>query len=142
MLPVSGASGPFYQNMNYQLKVLSGLSQGNFAIVITRGAVDFAEFERIFDQVIDATRTLLDCKVLIDFQDSKIQFMTADIANFIDRFEFQKWPNSNKVALVSSPDMQQYWQLITLREGLVRKKIEAGAFCSGREAIDWLTGSR
>jgi hypothetical protein len=50
--------------------------------------------------------------------------------------------NSNKVALVSSPDMQQYWQLITLRERLVRKKIEAGAFCSRREAIDWLTGRR
>jgi hypothetical protein len=53
-----------------------------------------------------------------------------------------KMANSNKVALVSSPDMQQYWQLITLRERLVRKKIEAGAFCGRREAIDWLTGRR
>jgi hypothetical protein len=53
-----------------------------------------------------------------------------------------KMANSNKVALVSSPDMQQYWQLITLRERLVRKKTEAGAFCNRREAIDWLTGRR
>jgi len=128
--------------MNYHLKVLSGLSWGNFAIVISRGAVDFVEFERIFDHVIDSTRTLLDCKVLIDFQDSKVQFMTADIASFIDSFEFQKWPRRNTVALLSSADMQQYWQLITLREGLIRNKVEAGAFCSGREAIDWLSGCR
>ena len=68
--------------MSYQLKVLTGLDRGNFAIVITRGAVDFTGFERIFDQVIDATRTLLDCKVLLDFQDSTLQFLPSDLRIF------------------------------------------------------------
>jgi hypothetical protein len=128
--------------MSYQLKVLSGLDRGNFAIVIARGEVIFAEFERLFDEVIDATRTFSDCKVLMDFQDSTIRFMTGEIANFIEHFEFQRWPRGNKIALVSSPDMQQYWQIISLKEALVGRKVEAGAFCSGREAIDWLTGCR
>lgn len=139
---MSGSSISSLKKMSYQLKVLTGLDRGNFAIVITRGAVDFTGFERIFDQVIEATRTLLDCKVLIDFQDSTIQFMTADIVNFLARFDFQKWPHSNKVALVSSPDIQPYRQLMALSEGLIRMKLDAGVFCNGREAIDWLTGHR
>ena len=59
-------------NRDRTLQVLSGLIQGNFAMSLPAAKWIFAEFERIFDQVIDATRTLLDCKVLIDFQDSKM----------------------------------------------------------------------
>jgi hypothetical protein len=128
--------------MNYRIKVLRGLDRGNFAIIITRGQVDLAGFERILDEVIDSTRTLLDCKVLLDFQDSTLQFRPSDVANFLVRFEFEKWPHSNKIALVSSPEMQQFGQLACLAEGLVRMKLEVGSFYNTRDAIDWLAGIR
>jgi len=139
---VSDSSISSLIKMSYQIKVLTGLDRGNFAIVITRGAVDFTGFERIFDQVIDATRTLLDCKVLIDFQDSTLQFLPSDVANFLVRFEFEKWPHSNKIALVSSPERQQFGQLASLAEGLVRMKLDVGSFYNTRDAIDWLAGIR
>lgn len=128
--------------MNYRIKVLRGLDRGNFAIIITRGQVDLAGFERILDEVIDSTRTLLDCKVLLDFQDSTLEFLPSDVANFLVRFEFEKWPHSNKIALVSSPEMQQFGQLACLAEGLVRMKLEVGSFYNTRDAIDWLAGIR
>jgi hypothetical protein len=128
--------------MNYRIKVLRGLDRGNFAIIITRGQVDLAGFERILDEVIDSTRTLLDCKVLLDFQDSTLEFLPSDVANFLVRFEFEKWPHSNKIALVSSPEMQQFGQLACLADGLVRMKLEVGSFYTTRDAIDWLAGIR
>jgi hypothetical protein len=128
--------------MNYQIKVLRGLDQGNFAIIITRGHVDLAGFEYILDRVIDATQTLLDCKVLIDFQDATFHFLPADVAKFLARFEFSKWPHSNRIALVSSSDMLQYRQLGGLRDNLVEMKLEVGVFHDTRVAIDWLSGSR
>jgi hypothetical protein len=129
--------------MNYQIKVLRGLDQGNFAIIITRGHVDLAGFEYILDRVSDATQTLLDCKVLIDFQDAIFHFLPADVAKFLARFEFSKWPHSNRIALVSSPDMpQQYRQLAGLRDNLVEMKLEVGVFHDTRAAIDWLSGSK
>jgi hypothetical protein len=128
--------------MNYRIKVLRGLDRGNFAIIITRGQVDLAGFERILDEVIDSTRTLLDCKVLLDFQDSTLEFLPSDVANFLVRFDFEKWPHSNKIALVSSPEMQQFGQLACLADGLVRMKLEVGSFYNTRDAIDWLAGIR
>jgi hypothetical protein len=128
--------------MNYRIKVLRGLDRGNFAIIITRGQVDLAGFERILDEVLDSTRTLLDCKVLLDFQDSTLEFLPSDVANFLVRFEFEEWPHSNKIALVSSPEMQQFGQLACLADGLVRMKLEVGSFYNTRDAIDWLAGIR
>lgn len=56
--------------MNYQFKVLRGLDRGDYVIMLAHGAVDIAGFEQILDKVIDESGPLLDCKVLVDFQDS------------------------------------------------------------------------
>lgn len=128
--------------MNYQIKVLRGLDQGNFAIVITRGHVDLAAFEYILDRVSEATQPLLDCKILIDFQDALFRFLPVEVANFLNGFEFARWPHSNRIALVSSPDMQQYRQLGGLRDSLVEMKLEVGVFYDTRDAIDWLSSSK
>ncbi len=69
--------------MNHQIKVLRGLDRGDYIIMITRGAVDITGFEQILDKVIDATGPLLDCKILVDFQDSIFQFLPSDITNFL-----------------------------------------------------------
>ena len=128
--------------MDCQIKLLRGLDQGNFAIIITRGLVDLAGFEYVLDAVIDQTRSLLDCKVLIDFQDSILHFRPPDVANFLASFHFEKWPHNHRIALVSSQDPLQYRRLGHLAGGLATMKLEVRPFCDTREAIDWLTGIR
>jgi hypothetical protein len=126
--------------MNYQIKVLRGLDRGDYIIMITRGAVDITGFEQILDKVIDATGPLLDCKILVDFQDSMFQFLPSDITEFLARFDSKRWPHNNKIAFISSPKREQYRGLAMLGEGLVKMKLEVGIFYEMREAIDWLHG--
>lgn len=109
--------------------------------MITRGAVDITGFKQILDKVIDATGPLLDCKILVDFQDSIFQFLPSDITEFLARFDSKRWPHNNKIAFISSPKREQYRGLAMLGEGLVKMKLEVGIFYEMREAIDWLHGT-
>ena len=54
--------------MDFQIKTFLGLEQGNHVIAIIGGAVAVQGLNQIFNKVIDETRPLLDCKILIDFQ--------------------------------------------------------------------------
>jgi SpoIIAA-like len=128
--------------MNYHIKVLRGVDRGNYVIMITRGSVGIFEFEQIIDKVVDATGPLLDCKVLVDFQDSIFKFLPPDITEFVVRFDFKKWPHNNKIAFVSSPEMEQYRHLAMLIEGLLQMKLEVGVFYDMRDAINWLAAIR
>jgi hypothetical protein len=128
--------------MNYQFKVLRGLDRGDYVIMLARGAVDIGGFEQILDKVIDESGPLLDCKVLVDFQDSIFQFSPPDIAEFLARFDPKRWPHSSKIAFISSPEGDQFRSLAMLGEGLLKMKFEAGVFYELREGIDWLSGTR
>jgi hypothetical protein len=127
--------------MNYQFKVLRGLDRGNYVIMLARGAVDIAGFEQILDKVIDESGPLLDCKVLVDFQDSIFQFFPPDIAEFLARFDPKRWPHSSKIAFISSPERDQFRSLAMLGDGFLKMKLAVGIFYNTREAIDWLSGS-
>ena len=54
--------------MDFQIKTFLGLEQGNHVMAIIDGAVAVQGLNQIFNKVIDETRPLLDCKILIDFQ--------------------------------------------------------------------------
>lgn len=128
--------------MNYQFKVLRGLDRGDYVIMLVRGAVDIAGFEQILDKVIDESGPLPDCKVLVDFQDSIVQFLPSDIAEFFVRFDPKRWPHNNKIAFISAPEGEQFRDLAMLGEGFFKMKLEVGVFYNTREAIDWLSGTR
>jgi hypothetical protein len=128
--------------MDFQIKVVRVLQRGNHVIAITRGLVDIDGFKYLFGRVIEETRPLLDCKVLIDFQDSRYQLLPADVAELADSIDLQSWPDNNKVALVSSPEIEQYQQLATLGEGLAKRSIKIAVFYDTKEAISWLSDIR
>ncbi|HXV78565.1 MAG TPA: hypothetical protein VEG60_01670 [Candidatus Binatia bacterium] len=65
--------------MDLQIKLFSGFARGNHVIVITRGSVDIEGFKEIFRHVVNTTRSLLDCKVLIDLQDATYKLDPGDI---------------------------------------------------------------
>jgi hypothetical protein len=128
--------------MNYQVKVLRGLDRGDYVIMLARGGVDIAGLEQILARVTDESRHLLDCKVLVDFQDSVFQFLPSEITEFLARFDTKRWPHDNKIAFISSPEGEQYRDLAMLGECLLKMKLEVGVFYDMREAIDWLSSAR
>ncbi len=128
--------------MDFQMKIVRVLQRGNHVIAITRGPVDIDGFKYLFDKVIEETRPLLDCKVLIDFQDSKFKLLPSDAAEFVDSIDLHSWPHNNKVALVSSPEIEQYRQLAMLGDGLTKRTVKIAVFYDTKEAIGWLSDIR
>jgi hypothetical protein len=128
--------------MNYQTKVLRGLDRGDYVIVIVRGAVHITGFEQILDELIHTTEPLLDCKILVDFQDCVLRLLPSDVSEFLARFEPKRWPHNNKIAFICSAEREQYRDLVMLGEGLLKMNFELGVFYDMREGIDWLSGTR
>jgi|SRR6516225_5748659 hypothetical protein len=126
--------------MDYQVKSFSGLDRGNYIVVIARGSVDIVGLAELFDKTADATRSLLDCKVLIDLQDAILRILPSDLGRFFGKFDFTKWPHQNKTALVSSSEINQYKQLLMVGENLVQMRLDVGLFYDERDAIKWLSG--
>ena len=124
--------------MDYQIKILRGLDQGNYVIMFIRGSMDIAACRRVLDKLAEATQSFLDCKILVDFQDSKCQFSPSDVREIALTFDVSAWPHSNKIALISSPDMEQYHLLGILGDCLLDMKIDVSVFYEMRDAISWL----
>jgi len=102
--------------------------------------VNVQGLKHIFDKVIEETRALLDCKVLIDLQDSTFQLFASDVIELIDGIDSEGWPYNNKVALVSPAEIRQYQQLAMLGEGLMNRSLKVAVFGDTKEAISWLSG--
>jgi hypothetical protein len=133
---ITSASGRFI--MDLQIKLFSGLDRGNHIIIITRGSVDIEGFREIFRNVVNTTRSLLDCKVLIDLQDATYQLEPGDIRAFADNLRPEYWPSTNRVALVSEPDPQDYRQLCVLSTFLSNRDIKNAVFKDTIAAVSWL----
>ena len=126
--------------MNLQIKLFSGLDRGNHVIIITRGPVDIEGFREIFRNVVNATRSLVDCKVLIDLQEASCQLEPGDIRAFAENLRPEHWPPTNRVALVSESDPHDYRQLCVLSTFLSNREIKNAVFQDTRAAVGWLAG--
>jgi len=69
-------------------------------------------FRELLDKIVVATASLFDCKVLIDLQDATLRIRPTDLFELVGKFDIAKWLHQNKAALISSPDIDQYKQLI------------------------------
>jgi hypothetical protein len=134
---ITSVSGRFI--MDLQIKLFSGLDRGNHVIIITRGSVDIDGFREIFRNVVNTTRSLLDCKVLIDLQDATYKLEPGDIRAFAENLRPEYWPSTNRVALVSEPDPQDYRQLCVLSTFLSNRAIKNAVFKDTKTAVSWLT---
>jgi hypothetical protein len=124
--------------MDLQIKLFSGLDMGNYVIIITRGSIDIEGFREIFRNVVNATRSLLDCKVLIDLQEATYRLEPADIVAFAANLRPEFWPPTNKVALVSVSDQQEHRQLCVLSTFLSNRVIKNAVFKDTKTALSWL----
>ena len=128
--------------MDFKVKTLLGLDQGNHVIVIASGYVNMKGFTYIFSQVINESSPLLDCKVIVDLQGSTINFLLSDVTTFLESIDLEAWPRNNKLALVSSPETEQYQQLVMLGDGLKKRLLNVSVFYDTKEGLTWLSDLR
>lgn len=124
--------------MDFQIKLFSWPDRGNHLVMITRGVMDIQGFEQIFQEVATATQPLRDCKVVIDLQDAVSNVEDADIQAFLDGVEPDLWPSTNKVAIVSPREIEQYDELLALTRGLAKRGLKIAVFHDSKPAITWL----
>jgi len=124
--------------MDLQMKLFSGLDKGNYVIIITRGSIDIEGFREIFRNVVNTTRSLVDCKVLIDLQEATYQLEPSDIVAFAQNLRPEFWPPTNRVALVSVPDPQEHRQLCVLSTFLSNRVIKNAVFMDTKTSLSWL----
>jgi hypothetical protein len=106
--------------------------------MITRGVMDIQGFAQIFQEVATATQPLRDCKVVIDLQNAVCNVEDADIQAFVDGVEPDLWPSTNKVAIVSPREIEQYDELLALTRGLAKRGLKISVFHDSKPAVAWL----
>jgi hypothetical protein len=124
--------------MDLQIKLFSGLDRGNHVIVITRGLLDLEGLKQIFRNVADTSRSLLDCRILVDLQEATCCLEPGDIRQFAVNLRPEFWPPTNRVALVSVPEPMDYSRLCLLSTFLSNRRIRNAVFKDTKSALTWL----
>jgi hypothetical protein len=127
------------KNMDFQIKLFSWPDKGDHLIMITRGLLDRAALEQIFEEVATVTQPLQDCKVIIDLQETACDLKTADIQNFASGLKLGGWPTTNKIAIVSPHNSEQHGQLLMLTRDLAQLNLKIAVFTDSKSAVNWLT---
>ena len=128
----------FDKVMDFQIKLFSWPDRGNHLIMITRGVLDIKGLEQIFQEVVATTEPLGDCKVVVDLQDTTCNLAEADLQAFVEGFQPDCLPATNKVAIVAPREMDQYDQLSLLTSGLAKRGPKIAIFYDSKTAVSWL----
>ena len=106
-------------------------------MVIARGLVDLERFEEIFREVSATSKSLLNCKVLIDLADARIRLELPDIA-VLNSFGRDLLRPNNQIALVSSTNIDEFDRLSLLSASLCSLDLKVAAFDDAKSAVVWL----
>jgi hypothetical protein len=128
----------FDKIMDFQIKLFSWPDRGNHLIMITRGVMDIKGFDQIFREVITATQSLRDCKIVVDLQDAMCNLENADVQAFADGVQLDQWPSTNRVAVVAQRESDQYDRLLALTNGLAKRGLKIAIFYDSKPAVTWL----
>ena len=124
--------------MNYQVKLYHWPERGDHVILIAGGFVDINGFKQMFSKVGEITVSRSDCKVLIDLVDATYDLDPVDIKAFVSAIAPGLLPINPKIALVSTPQMQQHNPLLLLAASLSNRGCKVAAFYDSKSAVTWL----
>jgi predicted nuclease of predicted toxin-antitoxin system len=124
--------------MDLDVKLLQTPEGRNHLIIITRGQIDAEGLELIFRQVAETIQELFNCKVLIDFENADLRLKPSDIDVLVNRLGPDLRLGNIKIALVSSPEIDELEQLRALSDSLCREDLKAAVFDYAKEAVTWL----
>jgi hypothetical protein len=62
----------------------------------------------------------------------------AEIQAFVDGVQLDRWPSTNRVAMVAPREIYQYDQLSALTNGLAKRGLKIAVFDDSKLAVTWL----
>ena len=105
-------------------------------MVIARGLVDAERLEEIFREVSATSKSLLNCKVLIDLADARIRLALPDIDVLVNSLGRDLLRPKNQIAVVSSTKIDE--RLSLLSASLCSLGLKVAAFDDAKSAVAWL----
>ena len=96
----------------------------------------------LFTSIAEITQSVGACPVLIDLRYSAYSMTPPEIRRLFDEFKPALRLMSNRIALLSAPEIEQYDQLFIMSVYLLNQSIEADAFCQMTPAVEWLAQRR
>jgi hypothetical protein len=126
--------------MNYQVKLFSWQNNGPCLIIMTQGRMDRSAILRVVNEIIEATKALEGCKILIDFQNTICDFGRDDLFKLKVELDIyrQTAMGNLRLAMVTARIPEQYDRLSLLKTPVSQLGIDVGVFYEERWAIDWL----
>jgi hypothetical protein len=125
--------------MDLKIKLLEWPDGGNYLIIITRGLINAEGFERIFGKVAETSQGLLNCKFLIDLEETTLTVEPFDTDLFVDGLGVGLRRRNSKIALVSSTDAADSARLRALSDSLRSLGLQIAVFDDARGAVAWLS---
>jgi hypothetical protein len=122
------------ESMDLQIKMFHWPDMVDDTTLVARGVLDVDGLEQIFA----AARPLLNCRALIDLSDATYKLEPVEIDGFVNGLTRDLWPQVNKIALLSTPKVEQYAQLYLLSACLSNRGFKIAAFRNLQCAVDWL----
>lgn len=125
--------------MDLKIKLLEWPEGGSYLILIARGLINAEGLERIFRKVAETSQGLLNCKFLIDLEETTLTVEPFDTTLFVNGLGADLRRHNSKIALVSSTDADDSARLRALSDSLRNLGLQIAVFDDARGAIAWLS---
>ena len=126
--------------MDYQVEYFRRQNNGTCLNICARKLFDRTAFLRIFCEIIEVTKPLDECKILLDLQDTNCDLELDDLVAL--KVELRIYPSTAlskmKLAMVTIRHPNQYDRLRLLMLPLSQLGIDVALFYETARAIDWL----
>jgi len=108
--------------------------------MMTQGRLHRRDILRIVKEIVEATKPLEGCKILIDFQNTTCDFGRDDLARLkVELASYRQTAVGNmRLAIVTARIPEQYDRLSLLKAPVSQLGIDVGVFYEEKWAIDWL----
>jgi len=126
--------------MDYQVKLFHWPNNGTCRMICARGLMDRGAFLRLMQAIVELTKPLSDCKVLLDLQDITCDLGLEDLVELKVELSIFPWTavGKLKLAMVTSPHLEPYYGLRQLTSPVSQLGVDVAAFCESSRAIEWL----
>jgi hypothetical protein len=104
--------------VDLKIKLLEWPERGNGLILIARGPINAEGLERIFGKGAETSQGLLNCKFLIDLEETTLTVEPFDTDLFVNGLRAGLRRHHSRIALVSSTDAADSARLRALSDSL------------------------
>ena len=126
--------------MNLEIKLLRW-PETNYVLAFCRGSLAREGFKEIIRKVDQFTHRLSDCRIVIDMRDSNHILESTDIPILVKHIiENVSW-RAGRLALVSTPGVEYFSQLVVLSSCLSHCDFNIAAFTNSDPAASWLAAA-